>query len=514
MISRSSGGSPVHAPVRLPVRRTRGPARHASHPIVRVPSCSSCPSWFPVVFAVTATRPHVARPRSPARHAGSPPPMNELPGVACVPASSRRDPTFGGGQSDSATVIRDQRFDIGSPSQYDSRACGGEPNAASDRTRGRRTNGRARERPTTRFLSHAFPGRPVTAGHSACRSAVPVVLVLSRLRRYSDSYSNLIRPGDSVAPPLSWMIRNSGACHLPCPASASTSTASLSTSTILRGRSMCGAALARQRARQRRLASVTGSGRRSDCVSAARDRSRMADVLAAPIPLLEELRGRNVARSLAVGYPSGTEVELPSDPECRFKQHDSGTIGSTGDLGFLGSESRLNCVIDVPSSDRSLRRERQVLWSAGSLAGRSRRPQGISMVGIDELPKTVRDLLIADPVPRLTDARKRLLERYIGHSVSTRGFALMRTWIHQFGGSPHLPQGDRHIVCKNPECRHRGRRMKVLAAIKNDPSGGLPVAQPLDRSKGSGSDAYNYFITVYFHICGSCMSIHGESQGS
>lgn len=138
----------------------------------------------------------------------------------------------------------------------------------------------------------------------------------------------------------------------------------------------------------------------------------------------------------------------------------------------------------------------------------------ISMVGIHELPKTVRDLLVSDPVPRLTDARKKLLERYVGHSVSARGFELMRTWIHQFGGSPHLPQGDQHIVCKNPECRHRGRRMKVLAAIKNDPSGGLPIAQPLDRSKRSDSDSYNHFITVYFHICGSCMSIHGESQGS
>jgi len=55
----------------------------------------------------------------------------------------------------------------------------------------------------------------------------------------------------------------------------------------------------------------------------------MAGVRAAPIPMLENWRGRKVARSGAVGYPSGAEVELPGETECRFEQHDSGTIGST-----------------------------------------------------------------------------------------------------------------------------------------------------------------------------------------
>ena len=54
---------------------------------------------------------------------------------------------------------------------------------------------------------------------------------------------------------------------------AITSTAPLSTSTILRGRLMRGPAWARQLVRQRRLGSVPVSGRRSDRVSAARDRS-------------------------------------------------------------------------------------------------------------------------------------------------------------------------------------------------------------------------------------------------
>ena len=65
--------------------------------------------------------------------------MNELPVVACVPAPNRKAPTGPGGPLDPEIVIRDQRFDIGRPSRYDSRGGGGEPNAASDRTR-RETN--------------------------------------------------------------------------------------------------------------------------------------------------------------------------------------------------------------------------------------------------------------------------------------------------------------------------------------------------------------------------------------
>ena len=63
--------------------------------------------------------------------------------------------------------------------------------------------------------------------------------------------------------------------------------------------------------------------------------------------MLEDLRGRNVARSLAVGYPGGAEGALPGETECRFKQHDSGTIGCTGDLGVLGSEPKINGSVPV-----------------------------------------------------------------------------------------------------------------------------------------------------------------------
>ena len=138
-----------------PTHPRRDPTLIGSPP--RIPSCSSCPSWFPLFFTATVTRPQVVRPRSPARRADSPLPMISLPGVASVPAPSRKDPTGAGGPLDSATVIRDQRFDIGRPSRYDSRDVVGEPNAACDRTRRETNNGRAPERPARRFFESHFP---------------------------------------------------------------------------------------------------------------------------------------------------------------------------------------------------------------------------------------------------------------------------------------------------------------------------------------------------------------------
>ena len=140
-----------------PTHLRRDPTLIGSPP--RIPSCSSCPSWFPLFFTATVTRPQVVRPQSPARRADSPPPMNELPDVACVPASSRKGPTVGGGQFDAEIVIRDQRLDIGRPSRYDSRVGGGRPNAASDRTRRETKSGKG------------DPCGPPSPHHLTCGSA-------------------------------------------------------------------------------------------------------------------------------------------------------------------------------------------------------------------------------------------------------------------------------------------------------------------------------------------------------
>ena len=80
----------------------------------------------------------------------------------------------------------------------------------------------------------------------------------------------------------------------------------------------------------------------------------MAGLLAAPIPLLETWRGRKGARSVAIGYPVGTGVEPPRrapvplrETECRCGQHERGIIGSTGDLGVLGSAPKRNGSVPV-----------------------------------------------------------------------------------------------------------------------------------------------------------------------
>ena len=85
----------VNASVRLPIRRKRAATRQRAHLPPRIPSCSSRPSWFPLFFTTNVTRPQVARPRSPARRADSPLPMNELPDVAFAPATSRKVQTEG-----------------------------------------------------------------------------------------------------------------------------------------------------------------------------------------------------------------------------------------------------------------------------------------------------------------------------------------------------------------------------------------------------------------------------------
>lgn len=138
----------------------------------------------------------------------------------------------------------------------------------------------------------------------------------------------------------------------------------------------------------------------------------------------------------------------------------------------------------------------------------------IDLFLLSELPKTILDLLTAEPVPKLTEKRKRLLETHVGHSVSERGFDLMRTWVHQFGGKPHLPQGDTQICCQNTDCKSFGKRMNIVAAIRNDPPGGLPIVETLEEVKKSPTGYFNFFVTVYFHVCKRCNSIHVHSQGT
>ena len=166
------------------------------------------------------------------------------------------------------------------------------------------------------FNARSIRARPVPASiafRSACRCAVPIVLVLSRLRRYSYSYSNPMLTGRCYG--VSRLAKGGGRSYSTFrpSASASTSTASLSTSTILRGRSMRGAAWAKQRVRQRRLAAVTGSGRRQDCASAAREwpAFSLARFPCSRICAVEKLRGRLRSGILAVRESNPRRDRMP-----------------------------------------------------------------------------------------------------------------------------------------------------------------------------------------------------------
>lgn len=140
--------------------------------------------------------------------------------------------------------------------------------------------------------------------------------------------------------------------------------------------------------------------------------------------------------------------------------------------------------------------------------------QRISLSTLGELPMTVRRLLTEDPRPKLTESRKAMLEKCVGHSVHPRGFDLMGTWVQLFGGKPYLPQGDDWIVCPNQKCRSHGKRMKVVAAIHNDPPSGLPLIETMETMRKPQRRSFNHFVSVYFHLCNSCNTVHAHSQGS
>ena len=56
--------------------------------------------------------------------------------------------------------------------------------------------------------------------------------------------------------------------------------------------------------------------------------------------------------------------------------------------------------------------------------------------------------------------------------------------------------------------------MHVIAAMHNDPPGGLPIVETMEDVARSSSGWFNYFVMVYFHICKRCGSLNGHSQGT
>jgi hypothetical protein len=120
----------------------------------------------------------------------------------------------------------------------------------------------------------------------------------------------------------------------------------------------------------------------------------------------------------------------------------------------------------------------------------------------------------ADSDERVSAAEKRVITEWIGHPIE---WGLDR-WRHQLGGLPWLLQGRERIPCPNAACS-RGRRrraMQVLAAIHNDPEGGLPLVEPQSKKKrvtcGDIRHSYNHWVQVVYHICPECLTLHVASR--
>jgi hypothetical protein len=115
----------------------------------------------------------------------------------------------------------------------------------------------------------------------------------------------------------------------------------------------------------------------------------------------------------------------------------------------------------------------------------------------------------AVPVPKPKD--RKMLNDFFGHPADVP----MSLFYHQFGGRP-LQQlwANEKFRCPNPTCvgspadRLRGtkRAMKFLAGILYDPWGGLPMGQPANAET---KKHWDFFISVQFHICDCCWTIHG-----
>jgi hypothetical protein len=116
---------------------------------------------------------------------------------------------------------------------------------------------------------------------------------------------------------------------------------------------------------------------------------------------------------------------------------------------------------------------------------------------------------------RLSKNERRLLEQYFGHPI----FIPRYMYHHQLGGEAlYAAWEERAFQCPNKKCpgglwdrvRKRGRYMKFLAGILNDPPGGLPMYEPLNEETRL---SWNYLVSVYFQICDKCLTITTYGSG-
>lgn len=109
----------------------------------------------------------------------------------------------------------------------------------------------------------------------------------------------------------------------------------------------------------------------------------------------------------------------------------------------------------------------------------------------------------------LSESSRRVLEDFSGHPIFIPRFL----YHHQLGGkSLHDAWDENAARCPNEQCSggvfdkilKRGRPMRFLAGVINDPPGGLPLVEPLDEQTAKD---WNCCASFYYQICNKCLTI-------
>ena len=110
---------------------------------------------------------------------------------------------------------------------------------------------------------------------------------------------------------------------------------------------------------------------------------------------------------------------------------------------------------------------------------------------------------------KLSPAERRLLEDFFVHPIFIPKFM----YHHQLGGESLCESWDENaFLCPNKKCSggwwdkllRRSRPMSFLAGVLNDPPGGLPLVEPLNKETAT---KWNYFVSFYFQICDRCLTV-------
>jgi hypothetical protein len=132
-----------------------------------------------------------------------------------------------------------------------------------------------------------------------------------------------------------------------------------------------------------------------------------------------------------------------------------------------------------------------------------RRPLSFDSSVPAEVRKTLKEW---DDEKLASKPTRRIVEPFLGHAI----VSWRDVFFNQFGGAPlNCFWFDERPRCPNPRCPGRlsdgrGYSMSFLAGVLNEPERGLPMATPT----GGSDSKFEFLVTVQFHICSKCLTLH------